>query len=100
MFASRQSCLAVQGTVAIIFAATASLTADTIVLRDGSKVAGKLRSCNDTDCFVEARKIPIEEIARTELQPATSGTALANGSSIVMAPRHPGPRDKKDRQAD
>ena len=79
-----RSCLALWGGLAII-AATASLTADTLVLRDGSKVEGKLRSCDDTDCFVEAKKIPIETIARIELQPATSVNASSRGPSIVMA---------------
>jgi hypothetical protein len=78
-----RSCLALWGGLAII-AATASLTADTLVLLDGSKVEGKLRSCDDTDCFLGTKKIPIEKIARIELQPATSGTASSNGPSILM----------------
>ena len=83
MLTSRR-CLALWGALAII-AATASLTADTLVLRDGSKVEGKLRSCDDTDCFVDAKKISIETIARIELQPAASGNTSSRGPSVVMA---------------
>jgi len=97
----RRLTIGMAGALLFIAAATASLTADTLVMRDGRRIQGELRSVRDGVIeFAEQRygstrtlRVNRDEVAHIELDEDTSG---GYGSQLEGRPTRPAGLRERD----
>lgn len=77
--------LALPRLVVALVAAMAALhaTADVLVLKNGSRIAGRLKVCDEEHCTVDGTRVPLEQIATILFRPdVTLPTSVARTSLI------------------
>jgi hypothetical protein len=68
----------------VFFPCASVAVADVLVLKDGSRIDGKLQGCDEERCTVGGRKVALDQIARIELRSGVAVPSAAGAGSIVL----------------
>ena len=70
--------------IALFLSWGASSAAETLFLKNGSRVAGKLKSCFDGQCLIGSKRVPIDQISIIVIRSDVAIPATAPSDSAVM----------------